>query len=221
MAQFGSPVLELGCGSGRVLLPLAAAGYRLVGVDRDLDALKLLTSKIAERRRSLIDIVAADFLACPFAGRFPLILAPCNTLSTLQSEELPRLLVQIRSLLRPDGRFAASMPNPVGLARLPEEGEQEVEAVLADPGGEDGLQVSSTWQRDGNQVTFIWLYDRLKSDGLVTRTEVRDVHHIVSREEWHQHFISSGFFVEGEYGDFSRTPYRDSSPHLILVVRPA
>ncbi len=220
-AQAGGRILELGCGSGRALVPLASAGHRLVGLDRDLPSLTHLAGQLSEPLRSRVDLIACDFLRCPLADRFPLILMPCNTLSTVAPADHARLLSGVRALLASGGRFAASLPNPAVLAGLPERGETELEAVLFDPAGEDPLQVSSTWERQGQAVTVCWLYDRLKADGRVQRTEVRSTHHLFSADEWRDTFRSNGFHLEREYGDFDRTAYAPDSPHLIFIACPA
>ena len=50
-ARSGSPILELACGTGRVLLPLARQGYQVTGVDLSAAMLDVARRKAAARRR--------------------------------------------------------------------------------------------------------------------------------------------------------------------------
>src|SRR6187401_3676231 len=69
----GGKVLELGCGTGRVSLPLARAGVELVGVDRSAPMLERARRRIARspnrRPAKCLDLVRADIRALPFAAR--------------------------------------------------------------------------------------------------------------------------------------------------------
>jgi SAM-dependent methyltransferase len=54
------PVLELGCGTGRVLLPLAQAGRQVYGLDNDWEMLRFLANRLTPDLRSLADLIQAD-----------------------------------------------------------------------------------------------------------------------------------------------------------------
>ena len=85
------PVLELGCGTGRISLPLARAGVRLVGIDRS----EAMLGRAAERARACsrprrgaeklrLGLVRGDIRSLPFAdGRFGMVLAPYGILQSL------------------------------------------------------------------------------------------------------------------------------------------
>jgi SAM-dependent methyltransferase len=79
--QASGRVLELGCGTGRVTLPLAKAGVSIVGVDRSSQMLDRLRRRT---RRTPVDIVRADIRALPFASRtFSMAIAPYGILQSL------------------------------------------------------------------------------------------------------------------------------------------
>src|SRR5512133_681789 len=85
----GGPVLELGCGTGRVSFPVARTGIETVGVDRSEQMLErarghLRRSRAGNRPR----FVRADIRALPFAGRsaFALVMAPYGILQSLLDE---------------------------------------------------------------------------------------------------------------------------------------
>src|SRR3954449_13628218 len=79
------PVLELGCGTGRVSIPLAEAGVDLVGVDRSAPMLSRLHAASARARRAgYVKAVRGDIRDLPFASRaFSMVLAPYGILQSL------------------------------------------------------------------------------------------------------------------------------------------
>jgi SAM-dependent methyltransferase len=95
---FQSPILELGCGTGRVLVPLAQHGYTVYGLDHDFDMLLFLHQNLPARVASRVHIFQADFAALHLHQRFGLILMPCNTFSTLTSEVRQVTLESVRQL---------------------------------------------------------------------------------------------------------------------------
>ena len=118
-AQQKGPVLELGCGTGRVLLPLAQAGYRVVGLDNDLDMLRYLHAHCPAGLRPPPAYYVGDIVSFRLGIQFALILLPCNTWSTLSANQRARALVCIHQHLLPGGLFAVSIPAPDLLLSLP------------------------------------------------------------------------------------------------------
>lgn len=118
-------IVELGCGSGRLLLPLARAGHHVLGVDRSsamLRACRKRLSSLNARTRARVHILQSDFRQLPLAGRFPLILCPFNAFMHLYTRaDIESALSEVRRLLSPDGMFALDVfhPDPVWLARNP------------------------------------------------------------------------------------------------------
>jgi SAM-dependent methyltransferase len=112
-----SPVLELGCGAGRVACALAQAGLRTVGLDRDRAGLLLAA------RRSLPLPAAAwvqgDMRWPPLAGPFGLVLIPYRGFGYLLDRgSQEAALLAIRRLLAPHGRLALDLFNPTAVALL-------------------------------------------------------------------------------------------------------
>lgn len=100
------PVLELGAGAGRLLLPLLARGIDAVGLECDPDALQVGWGRLGALggggfRRRLIE---GDMRAFELGRRFSLIYVACNTLSLLiEQSDLDATLDCVRRHLRPDG----------------------------------------------------------------------------------------------------------------------
>lgn len=115
----GGPVLELGCGTGRVSLPLAKAGIDLVGIDRSAEMLararrassrSRATSRTPNPHR-IPSFVRGDIRHLPFAsGAFPMVLAPYGLLqSLLRDRDLTSTLVAVARVLAPGGTFGIDL----------------------------------------------------------------------------------------------------------------
>jgi SAM-dependent methyltransferase len=112
----GGPVLELGCGTGRVALHLARRGHRVIGLDRDPELLATLESRGAELP---VSVLAADARSFELEDPVSLVLAPTHLLQLLSdSAERAESLRCIAASLRPGGLLAATiieaMPEPDG-----------------------------------------------------------------------------------------------------------
>src|SRR5437868_4030396 len=88
--EAGGPVLELGCGTGRISLPLIKAGISLIGIDRSqamLDRALLRLAKLTARRHRRSRLVRGDIRTLPFAAAtFSMVLAPYGVLQSLLRE---------------------------------------------------------------------------------------------------------------------------------------
>ncbi|MBM3778821.1 MAG: methyltransferase domain-containing protein [Acidimicrobiia bacterium] len=109
--QAGGPVLELGCGTGRISLPVARAGVQLVGIDRSLPMLTRAVARVRRARlRDRARFVRGDIRALPFAQRFPLVMAPYGVLqSLLRERDLAATLAAVRDVLEPGGTFGLEL----------------------------------------------------------------------------------------------------------------
>ena len=111
--QQSGAVLELGCGTGRLALPLLKSGARLVGIDRS-EAM-LGRAHVKARRAGLIErarFVRGDIRRLPFRTRpgFGLVMAPYGMLQSLTSErDLAATLQSVARVLRRDGVFGIDL----------------------------------------------------------------------------------------------------------------
>ncbi|MBI4265456.1 MAG: class I SAM-dependent methyltransferase [Acidobacteria bacterium] len=108
----GGPVLELGCGTGRITVPLGRAGVDLVGVDRSSAMLRRARQRV---RRARVDgrvrLIRGDIRQLPFRrGRFALVMAPYGILqSLLRERDLAATLDACFRALEPGGVFGLEL----------------------------------------------------------------------------------------------------------------
>ena len=100
------PALELGCGTGRILLALLAAGIDVAGADRSLPMLAQLRRDAAARALPVPRVARMDLRALALRGSFATILAPYSLVTYLTTDaELDSFLGAARRLLEPAGRL--------------------------------------------------------------------------------------------------------------------
>jgi SAM-dependent methyltransferase len=112
-SRLGGPVLELGCGTGRVALPVGRAGVRIIGVDRSEGMLARARQRVRRARLTArISLLRADIRALPFVrpGPFSLVMAPYGILQSLVREsDLAATLDSVATVLKPGGAFAIDL----------------------------------------------------------------------------------------------------------------
>jgi SAM-dependent methyltransferase len=219
----------LGCGHGRVSLPLARAGRLLVGIDRDWEVLSFLGRLIESQSPDLqnrIQIIQADFLEYHSPPIYDSVILPCNTFSTLERTHRIRLLNGVIRMLKPGGSLILSMPNPErrGLLNQPlfdgnDEHNAEIESTITDPDSGLPVQVSSQMMPTQGGMILEWIYDLLLPDGNVERFIKSTEHYFVPLDVYQNELKTAGFAVEESLGDFSGGDYDQDSPFLIVIAK--
>jgi SAM-dependent methyltransferase len=215
-ARHPGPILELGCGTGRVLLPLAAAGNSVIGLDRDaamLDFLRQMQPEAVHAR-----VLQADMAHFHLARRFGLILLPCNTYSTLGASARNATLERIHAHLAPGGRFVFSIPNPSLLRGLPARGSLEFEEAFSHPLDGTSVEVYSAWRRSGDTFTILWRYEHRSANGILKRASIRVDHYLLSAREHLAGLRQAGLRVRAAFGDFDSSEYTRDAPALIIIA---
>jgi ubiquinone/menaquinone biosynthesis C-methylase UbiE len=107
------PVLELGCGTGRVAVPVVKAGARLVGIDLSAPMLARARARLVRARLSdRVLLVRGDIRHLPFRSRrgFGLVMAPYGILQSLTRErDLAATLASVSRVVRPGGLFGIDL----------------------------------------------------------------------------------------------------------------
>ena len=218
----GDPVLELMCGSGRLLLPLAQSGRRVLGIDNSQAMLELARERARqaglEQRISLRYADAREPIA---GGPFALAIVGLNSFMHLATpDEQLATLRHIHGALRPGGLLAIDLfnPNPRLIAEYDNELVFDKQFTLP-----DGTRVQKfvAQQVDAaeqiNYVTF--LYDEQARDGSIRRHSIQMDMRWVYRFELEHLLARAGFELEHVYGSYELDPFRSDSEVMLAVAR--
>jgi len=220
----GGRALALGCGTGRVLIPLAATGCRVVGVDHSPALLEIARRKAEQAQVSArVTLVQADLCSFALAANdFDFAYCVSNTLMhlTTQDEQLAALRSAHRHL-RAGGRLLVDLFNPDIPHLTAISGVQE----LADQWQDDGRGAHVLkWSvrrvdvaRQLQETTFI--YESVFADGHSERAVLPFLLRFVWPSEGALLLEKAGFRVEEMWGDFDGNDYDSESERLIFLAR--
>ena len=229
-AKYGGPVLEIGCGTGRVLIPTARAGFDITGLDLSshmLDACRQRLSCEAPEVQARVQLMQADMRQFELGRQFGLVTIPFRPFQhLLDVEGQLACLACIRRHLAPGGRLVFDLFNPSleALTRdnLGQEFGDEPEFYM--PDGRCVLRRQKTVSRDyfGQVLHAELIYYITYPDGrdarLVHRVDMR----YLFRYEAEHLLARSGFEVEHLYAGYDQVPYGARYPgELIFVARKA
>ncbi len=214
-------VLELGCGTGRVSLPLLKAGVNLTCVDYSSGMLARLRKKMEERNLSC-PVYCQDMAELDLPDQFDLTFIPFHSFSEIVDSQRQRCALQrIRMHLASRGKFICTLQNapvrittmdgtfrPIGEFSTEERRKLLVTGRLTyDP---------STQIASGDQV-----YEQFSPEGTLLDRRVLSVRfHLFQRDEFESLLSENGFSVENLFGGYDRTPFdAATSPFMIWKLR--
>jgi SAM-dependent methyltransferase len=220
-------ILEPFCGTGRLLVPLALDGHRLVGLDQARGMLARARAKIERLPapvRDRVTLIQADVTGTEWPRGFDLVLLGGNCLYELATaEEQEGCVASAAAALNPGGTVYIDNDHMEGDL---DDSWQKAGIRPGFPTGTcaDGTRVEST-------VETIW-YDASRRlarsrrrirvtlpDGRVVEQSYVQQKHPVSAIEVRTWLKKYGFAVEGWYGDHGRQPYEEASPRAIFWAR--
>ena len=221
------PVLELGCGTGRVAIPVAETGVEITGLDYSKAMLGVARSKASKlpRDSGKLTLVHADMRDFSLDQRFSLAIVPFRGfLSLLTVEDQAKALLNIRHHLAPGGRLAFNVFVP-DLNMLVQEGDVPYHfRDVTDPttGQELMLYYQSSYDNHNQIISARVIVEELDDNRVMTRRLYRDFQlRYVHRWELHHLLELCGYRVLDLYGDFDRSPFDEASTEMVWVARPA
>jgi SAM-dependent methyltransferase len=223
-AATGGPVLELGCGTGRILLSIARSGVATTGLDGSGEMLARLEVKLAAELPSTREHVTtqrADVTEFDLGRTFPLIIAPFRVFQQLTTiDEQLGCLESVARHLAPGGQFVFDVFNPYFDALVKDrsvEFDDTPEFTL-----DDGRTFRRTarvprvrWTEQVSETELIYyLSDGLKQTRYVQTFDMRwylraELVHLLARV---------GLIVREIHGDFDRSALTDTSPEQVVVA---
>ena len=225
-AGASSRVLEVGCGTGRLTLPLAQAGHDVTGIDSSAAMLTRARAKLAAQPRAVQDRVTllegdARRLELSATTQFDLVVAPFRVLQHLTAiaDQLD-FLTGARRRLAPGGRLILDVFNP-SYAMMAGDRSAEVEDT-PEQSLPDGRTLRRTvrvtavhWAEQVSDVELIYhLRTGDRTERVVQKFGMRwftpaELTHLVAR---------AGLRLDALYGDFDRRPIGDGAAEIIVVA---
>lgn len=215
----GSPVLELACGTGQLLLPIAQAGLRAVGLD--LSPIMLCAAR--DRLREVsgpAEVVEGDMRTFDLEELFALVFIGHNSLLHLHStEDLLACFRTVRRHLKPGGAFLFDIFNPsVYLLARPAGTRFPIMQIPHPERGEVTVEAEGEYDSAAQIKRERWYFSAPgEPDFWIAPLEVR----IIFPQELPLLLAAGGFRIEARYGDFSREPFQSSSMRQVCVCRAA
>jgi SAM-dependent methyltransferase len=203
--EAGGPIVELGVGTGRIAVPAAAAGVRVIGVDSSRGMLEVCAEAAALAGvAELVDLRVGDLRDPPVRERVTLVICPFRAYLHLHTrEERLSALGAARALLHPGGRLVFDVFAP---------GEDD----MAETHGrwlerEPGIFERAEWDARARTLTL----SVRGETGHTTMTLAW-----LSPDEWRALIEDAGFEVEAHYGWFDRRPYVGGEDSVWVARRP-
>jgi SAM-dependent methyltransferase len=219
-------VLELGCGTGRILLPIARAGCTIVGVDNSRQMLARCRSKLATEPaevRQRVSLHQHDVRDFDLGASYALAIAPFRMFQQLPLiDDQLRFLAAAHRHLQPGGRLVFDVFNP-NFAMLTGANGQEKEDT-PEQSLPDGRVFRRTYRialvrwmeqtTDSELIYYVSPRPGAPAERFVQAFEMRwylraELEHLLAR---------SGFRVREVYGDFARGALRDGAPEQVVIA---
>jgi SAM-dependent methyltransferase len=201
----GGPVVELGVGTGRIAVPTAAAGIRVIGVDSSSGMLDVCRRRAREAGvAELLDLRLGDLSAPPVSERVRLVTCPFRAYLHL-GDEAARVdaLRAARQLLVPGGRLIFDVFAP----HRDDIEETHGRWIEREP----QIFERAVWDEDAQTLT-------LSVRGPEGETTMRLAW--IPAGQWRETLEQAGFEVERVYGWFDYRPYRDQEDMIFVARRP-
>lgn len=225
LKPIGSPVLELGCGTGRVLLPLARAGLQVTGIDLAEPMLGLCRHKLAQETQDIrerVELYNADMRQFQLNRMYRSALIPLRSFGHLLTVDDQLSCLRCINQHLVDGGILMMDLHQDRLMGAADEVESIAEGEdppFAMTGGRVVVRKAMKETRDVFdqiqqwQFTFVVTYDDGHSEQFVHSFPMRylfrfEAEHLLAR---------CGFEIENLWADYDRTPYRSVMPGALII----
>ncbi|MDZ8051395.1 MAG: class I SAM-dependent methyltransferase [Aulosira sp. ZfuVER01] len=213
-SQYGDPILELSCGTGRIAIPLANKGFQVTGIDIGDSMLELARKKSAQ-----VEWIKADIQNFDLAQKFNLIIFPINCIwHLLDIEAVEACFACVKKHLKPGGKFVIDMLNPATKASLDMlfDPKKNLYSIYPNPDGEGTVVVTAS-----NELNLTQQIYKTKLFFKLVGEEQERIEEITYRLYFPQELEAllryNGFKIEKKFGAYDRSVFSDASFYQITV----
>jgi ubiquinone/menaquinone biosynthesis C-methylase UbiE len=213
-------VLELGCGTGRVAIPVANTGATVIGIDRSASMLDRARMRVRRAKlQSRVKLIRGDIRHLPFPDQtFPLVLAPYGMLQSLLDERvLSETLTDVRRVLERHGMFGVEL-----VADLPAWDEYSNRVTLRSARGPHGkpIQLIETVRQDRRNRITRFEQEFVEGRGTTaTRKKFRLAFRNLTVPQMVQRLEKAGLEVSALLGDYQGGPWDLRAEVWIILAR--
>jgi SAM-dependent methyltransferase len=227
--QANGPVLEIACGTGRVLIPIAGREIEIHGVDNSkpmIEILKRNLQKESAEVREKITLHEGDMRDFRLAREFPLVIIPFRPMQHMHTvEDQIRALQTAAAHLTKDGILAFDVFYPKFDLIDTKIGEEVPEMEW--PSRTDPTAIVRRYFRKEsvdkiNQVfNFTFIYRTFKEDKIIAEETENFRLSFYTYPHLRALFLLAGLEIVEEYGSFAKTPMDNSAEQMIFLLRKA
>ncbi len=218
-------ILELGCGTGRLLLPLARAGHTVLGVDRSSPMLELAREKTKRERddvRSLITLLETDMTLLKLGRLFDMVILSHNTFHELPPAKMGPALDRCAAHIENHGLLVLDLANPFVTLQETGDFEDVIERTFLDPSTGNLVTQFSRILLDppGQSLDVDWTFETIEnSSHSREQFTVQTRYHLVYAHELELLLDDSGFQLVKLLGGYGGESFEETSDRLIAIAR--
>lgn len=215
------PLLELACGTGRLLIPLAAQGYTLVGVDYSQPMLNIARRRAQqEGLESRITLVQQDMRSLNLGRQFSLAFIALGSFAHLTSRKAQQqALAAIRKHVTTGGTFILDISN-ADIRYM-----EHLSGQLLHLGTwtlDDGTMlthlISPASSHSDHLLELTHFYDQHRQGGPMNRTIATSYLALIERTEMELLLEQAGFAIKDIYGGYDLNPFSRESPRMVVIA---
>jgi len=225
-------ILEVGCGSGRILVPLAKIGHDVTGFDAD----EAMLERVSAKADGVTNIKwhKADAVHDDWGTGFDVVILAGNILFNIVSDKeykkAQELFIQkAASALVPGGRvyigYSPFAPNGRTLTKPGQSCTDDGSICWSWEGTDDdgnferGAITSGAFDEETCMLTFTRYFEQIHANGNVIKEENECIKHYATLEHLHKWLHDAGFVIELECKDFDKNPITEHSCDVVIVAQ--
>jgi len=215
-------ILEIGCGTGRILLPALKQGAKIEGLDGSKSMLKRLKEK-AKELKLRPKIYLADMKKFDLNKKYHLIIIPFRAfLHLLNPKEQKSALFCFHKHLKRNGRLILNFFNPDYKRMALNNGKREFHTFVKNPITKNKIKISAiNYYYPANQLIKItYIHEEIGKHGLIlNKKEFKFSLRYIFRFEFEHLLALTGFKPLKLYGDFNRGKFSDKSREMVWICQ--
>jgi ubiquinone/menaquinone biosynthesis C-methylase UbiE len=225
-----SSLLELGCGTGRILIPIAQAGINIVGLDHApsmLEVARIKISKLNGETQHRIELVEGDMRNFSLSQKFKLVIIPYRAfLHLLTVDDQKQALNNIREHLSDDGRLIFNIFDPrldfivAHSGVLGSAPTKDTEFIYPETGNRVIVWDTVQFYPEQQIIDQYFIFEELNNEGkVISKTYSKLILRYIYRYEMEHLLEIRGYKIKSLYGDFKRGPFKYGGEQIWVVSK--